>query len=81
LGVDGQSSGRSTEIGNAERGAERLFELSRQCGVPQRLADLGVPREAIPEMAKAAITVTRLLKNNLRPVTEQDAVRIYEAAY
>jgi alcohol dehydrogenase class IV len=32
-------------------------------------------------MAKAAMKVTRLLKNNLRPITEEDAVRIYEAAY
>ncbi len=47
----------------------------------QRLSELGVPREAIPSMAKAALQVTRLLKNNLRAVTEDDAVRIYEAAY
>jgi hypothetical protein len=32
-------------------------------------------------MAKAALQVTRLLKNNLRTVTEADAVAIYEAAY
>jgi alcohol dehydrogenase class IV len=32
-------------------------------------------------MAKAAMQVTRLLKNNLRPLTEADAAQIYEAAY
>ena len=32
-------------------------------------------------MARAAMQVTRLLKNNLRPVTESDAVNIYEATY
>ena|ERR1017187_6381707 len=32
-------------------------------------------------LAGAAIKVTRLLKNNLRPLTEADAARIYEAAY
>jgi len=65
----------------AERGVERLFELARECGVPLRLSGLGVPRDAIPRMAKAAMKVTRLLKNNLRPVTEADAIQIYEAAY
>jgi alcohol dehydrogenase class IV len=32
-------------------------------------------------MAKSAMQVTRLLKNNLRTVTESDAVAIYEAAF
>ena len=77
LGAEGAGSALDT----AERGVQRLFQLSRDCGVPQRLADVGIPREAIPQMARAALTVTRLLKNNLRPVTEQDAVRLYEAAY
>lgn len=77
LGVERDGSALST----AERGAERLFQLSKECGVPQRLSELGVPRDAIPQMARAALTITRLLKNNLRPVTEADAIRIYEAAY
>lgn len=68
-------------LGMAERGIDRLVQLSRACGIPQRLSELGVPRDAIPSMAKAALQVTRLLKNNPRPVTENDAVRIYEAAY
>jgi alcohol dehydrogenase class IV len=40
-----------------------------------------VPKEAIDSMAEAAMTVTRLLKNNLREVTLQDAKRIYEEAF
>ena len=77
LGVDGGPS----EMARAERGAEFLFQLSKECGIPQRLSELGVPRDAIGQMARGAMQVTRLLKNNLRPVTEEDAVRIYEAAY
>ena len=65
----------------AARGLDRLARLSAQCGVPQRLSDLGVPRDAIPGMARAAMQVTRLLKNNLRVVTEADATTIYEASY
>ena len=77
LGVERDGSALST----AERGVQRLAELSRSCGVPQRLAEFGIPRDAIPAMARAAMQVTRLLKNNLRPVTEADAVNIYEATY
>ena len=70
-----------SDSGTADRGIERLVELSRACGVPQRIADLGVPRSAIPEMARAAMKVTRLLKNNLRPLTEADVIQIYEAGF
>jgi alcohol dehydrogenase class IV len=65
----------------AEHGAEMLLKLSRECGVPQRLSELNIPREAIPSMAQAAMQVTRLLNNNLRPFTAVDAARVYEAAY
>jgi alcohol dehydrogenase len=65
----------------AEQGIGKLADLSRACRVPQRLSELGIPRNAIPEMAKSAMKVTRLLKNNLRPVTEEDAIQIYEAVY
>jgi len=70
-----------TPLATAERGVEFIAELSRSCGIPQRLSELGVPRTAVPEMARAAMQVTRLLKNNPRAVTEADAVRIYEAAF
>lgn len=65
----------------AEYGVEFLSQLSRDCGVPQKLSDLKIPQAAIPALAKSAMQVTRLLKNNLRPLAEPDAVRIYEAAY
>jgi alcohol dehydrogenase class IV len=67
--------------GAAQSGIERLATLSRECGVPQRLSDLKIPREAIPAMAKSALQVQRLLKNNLRDVTEADATKIYEAIF
>lgn len=74
--------GRGTSpMETALHGVERLAELSRQCGVPQHLSELGVPLDAIPRMAKAAMTVTRLLKNNPRELTERDAMDIYHAAY
>jgi alcohol dehydrogenase class IV len=64
----------------AQEGLQRVAELTRQCGVPLHMAELGVPAAAIPRMAKAAMTVERLLKNNPRVVTEADAISLYEAA-
>lgn len=77
LGVERNGSPATT----AGHGVEFLSRLSRECGVPQRLSELDIPRDAIPAMAQAAMQVTRLLKNNLRPLTEADAAHIYEAAY
>ena len=65
----------------AMAGIDRVFELCRQCGVPGQMRHYGVDQADIPRMAKAAMTVTRLLERNLRVVTEADAVRIYEAAW
>jgi alcohol dehydrogenase class IV len=67
--------------GTARTGIERLAKLSRDCGVPQKLSELKISRDAIPSMASAAVQVRRLLKNNLRPVTEADAAEIYEAVF
>lgn len=77
LGVTPGSSATAT----AECGVEFLRQLSCRCGVPQTLAETGIPRHAIPALAQAAMQVSRLLKNNPRPVTEADALAIYEAAY
>ena len=38
-------------------------------------------KDAIPEMAEAAMAVTRLMGNNPRTMTAADAVEIYEKAY
>jgi alcohol dehydrogenase class IV len=65
----------------AEHGVDFLSQLSRDCGVPQKLSELNISRDAIPSLAKAAMQVQRLLKNNLRPLTEADAAQIYETAY
>jgi alcohol dehydrogenase class IV len=77
LGVQPAESVSTT----AERGVDFLAHLSSRCGVPQTLSGIKIPRDVIPSLAQSAMQVTRLLKNNLRPVTEADAVAIYEAAF
>jgi alcohol dehydrogenase class IV len=63
------------------RGVEKLRTLMRQCGVPMTLAQMGVPETAIPNMVISAMKVTRLLKNNPRDLTADDAEQLYRQAY
>jgi alcohol dehydrogenase class IV len=65
----------------AARGIDRLAALCAECGLPRGLAAAGVPEEAIPRLAAAAMTVTRLLRNNPRDLTAADAAQIYRAAF
>jgi alcohol dehydrogenase class IV len=65
----------------AEAGLERLRALSKQINLPMRLRDVGIPKDAIPRLAKSAMTVTRLLERNVRTVTEADAIEIYNQAW
>lgn len=65
----------------AERGVEFITRLSKDCGIPTTLTELGIPETAVDHMAKAAMNVQRLLKNNPRPVTEDDARAIYKSLY
>lgn len=76
----GVAPGGSTQA-TAEAGLQRLVELSRACGVPQRLREVKIPEADLPRLAREAIKIQRLLKNNPREVTEADALAIYQAAY
>jgi alcohol dehydrogenase class IV len=69
------------DIETAQQGIDTVQRLIRECGIPARLRDVGVTQDAIPAMATSAMNVTRLLKNNPRPITHADAVDIYRAAY
>ena len=71
----------ASPLETAQRGLDKMRELSRRCSIPAGLSELGVPAEAIPRMAQSAMKVTRLLKNNLRELTAADAEAIYRAAY
>jgi len=64
----------------AYRAAESVKALYSDLKIPQSLTELGVPGDTIPEMAKAAMNVTRLIANNPREMTVADIERIYEKA-
>jgi alcohol dehydrogenase class IV len=65
----------------AKNGLERIRDLSRRVGIPANLTELKIPQDAVERMARAAMTVTRLLNLNVREVTEGDAIAIYRRAF
>ena len=60
---------------------ERLDRMVVDSGLPPRLRDHGVPQEDIPMLAREAMKQQRLLVNNPCPIEEEDARRLYEAAW
>jgi len=69
------------DLETAKKGVEKIRELIAACDIPSMLREVSIPWEAIPEMAKDALKIQRLLKNNPRLITEEDAIHIYTEAY
>ena len=61
--------------------AEKLHQLAEECGLPTRLRDAGVTQESLPLLAQDAMKQTRLLVNNPRSLTYEDALMIYEKSW
>lgn len=59
----------------------KVKDLCSKSGIIQRISELDIPETAIDEMAAGAMKVTRLLNNNPKPVTLEDASHIYKQAY
>ena len=66
---------------NASLFIEKLIVLSEELGLPQKLRDVSIPEDACASMAKDAMKQTRLLVNNPREVSEQDAYDIYHSIW
>ncbi|MEM8789621.1 MAG: iron-containing alcohol dehydrogenase [Pseudomonadota bacterium] len=66
---------------DADAFIDRLAALGPRLGLPARLRDAGIPEDALPAMAAAAMKQTRLLVNNPREVTQADALAIYREAW
>jgi alcohol dehydrogenase class IV len=77
FGVEG--GGAAGDV--AQRGLQFLRDLNKRIGIPAHIAELGVPASAIDRMADSALTVQRLLQQNPRVVTLQDARDIYRRAF
>lgn len=77
----GEKTGGLSEKEAALLGVEAVRRLSREIEMPQRLSDLGIPESALSGMAEEAMQVARPLANNPRPVTKEDALRIYQGVF
>lgn len=69
------------DMDTALAGLDKIKELIQSCGIPARLREVNIPENALPQMAKDAMKIQRLLKNNPREITEKDALAIYQQAY
>ena len=56
----------------------RLEDIVKHLDIPTSLAQLGVSGENLEELVASGMEVTRLLVNNMREVTPDDARRIYQ---
>lgn len=69
------------EEARAEAFVDALQGLIGRLQMPPRLRDVNIPEDALPRMAEDAMKQQRLLVNNPRPVTEADALAIYQEAW
>jgi alcohol dehydrogenase class IV len=56
---------------------EALRTLTEDVKIPMRLSNFGIKEKDIPQLAEGVMKVTRLLANNPRQMTIEDAQEIY----
>lgn len=66
-----------TVDGLAEAVLDRIEEMLVHLHIPTSLAPYGVSAEDLPLLVSSGMQVTRLLNNNRRPLTAEDAADIY----
>jgi len=77
MGVN--SGGRPEEDVIAD-GIEAVRVLATDCGLPTRLRDIGVPKDALPALAEAALGDAAIFTNP-RAVSLEDALAVARAAW
>lgn len=77
LGAEQKATAEETAL----EGLSIVEHLIKQCGLPSKLSAIGIPEGAIPEMAASAVNIQRLMKNNIRVISVEDAIDIYQKAY
>ena len=56
----------------------RLEHIVKHLDIPTSLKEFGVPAEDLEGLVNAGMQVQRLLVNNMRPVTADDARKLYQ---
>ena len=70
-----------SDFDTAVRGIVFIRRLMSDCSIPCHLSDIGITADAIGGLAQSAMLVQRLLKNNPKEISLNDAESIYKAAY
>jgi len=68
------------ELRIAELSIDAVERLAKDLRVPTHLAEFGITEKDIPALAEGVLKATRLLANNPRVMTLEDAKDIYKAA-
>jgi alcohol dehydrogenase len=71
----------STDDALSRRLVDEVAHLLGSIGIPRTLADLGLPADKQDWTAESALAITRLVKNNPRPLDLQALRQITQAAY
>ncbi len=77
----GENVSDLSEADAAERAVTAVEKLNQAIGIPPRIRDLGGTHEQLPEFARKAFQIKRLMLLNGRPTTERDLLTILEAAF
>lgn len=56
---------------------KRLEEIVKHLDIPTSLTEFGVPKSDLEGLVEAGMSVKRLLNNNAKPITAEDARKIY----
>lgn len=65
----------------AKEAGPAVFRLMEDMEMPEGLGDLEIPEDGLEELAEKAMGLARVLENNPRQMTREDALFIYEEAY
>ena len=67
----------ATEEAKSKAVIDRLDEIVKHLDIPKSLKEFGVPESDLDSLVASGMEVTRLLVNNMRKVTPEDARKIY----
>lgn len=72
------AGGAATDEEKSAAVIARMDEIVKHLDIPGKLDELGIKDVPVEQLAEAGMKVTRLLVNNMREVTYDDAVAIYQ---
>ncbi|PUA31165.1 MAG: hypothetical protein B9J98_07450 [Candidatus Terraquivivens tikiterensis] len=74
----GLSVGGMGDLDAARMAVRAVVEMMGRVELPVSLKDMGIPKDAVPELANVLVSkYSRLLANNPREVTHEDAVEVF----